>query len=451
MYAPATFQRCLMVIFSEFIENTMEVFMDDFSVYGSAFDNCLKNLCRVLQKYEEVNLVLNWEKCHFMVTKGVVLGHLVSDKGIEVDKAKVEVIEKLPPPTNIKRICSFLGHAGLKEALISALILQPPDWNLPFEVMCDASDYAVGAVLGQMKGRRACAIYYASHTLDETQLNYATTEKELLTVIFAIDKFRSYLTEFDLEIKDKSRAENVVADHLSRLELPEKVFNVWGLDFMGPFPSSLEKKYILVGVDYVSKWVEALASPTNDAKIVTRFLIKNTFSRFETPRAIISDEGTHFCNHQFRSLLKKYGVTHKVATPYHPQTSGQIPLWKILSSTGGIRTQSFWATKFLKFDMQKASDERLLQLNELEEFRLTSYENAKIYKERTKRWHDKHILKREFKTGDQVLLFNSRLKLFPGKLKSRWSGPFTVKQVYPHGVVEIWSHNSGSFKVMARD
>ena len=184
--APATFQRCMMAIFSEFIENIMDVFMDDFSVYGSSFDDCLNNLSRVFQGCEEVNLVLNWENCHFMVNKGVVLGHLVSDKGIEVDRVKVEVIEKLPPPTSVKGIHRFLGHAGfyrrfikdfskiakpltillakdalyvfnndcleafcrLKEALITAPILQPTDWSIPFEVMCDASDYTVGAVLG---------------------------------------------------------------------------------------------------------------------------------------------------------------------------------------------------------------------------------------------------------------------------------------------------------------
>ena len=101
-----------------------------------------------------------------------------------------------------------------------------------------------------------------------------------------------------------------------------KIFDVWGLDFMGPFSSLKGNKYILVGVDYVSKWVKALASPTNDARTVTRFLRKYIFSRFGTPRAIISDGGTHFCNHQFEGLLKKYGVTHKVTTPYHPQTSG---------------------------------------------------------------------------------------------------------------------------------
>ena len=108
--------------------------------------------------------------------------------------------------------------------------------------------------------------------------------------------------------------------------LEVEIFNVWGLDFMGPLPSSYGNKYILVGVDYVSKWVEAIASPTNDAKVVTKFLRKNIFSRFGTPREIISDGGSHFCNHQFESLLKKYSVTHKVVTPYHPQTSGQVEI-----------------------------------------------------------------------------------------------------------------------------
>ena len=178
-----------------------------------------------------MNLTLNWEKCHFMVCDGVVLGHMISERGIEVDKVKVEIIEKMQPPNSIKGVRSFLGHAGfyrpfikdfskiakpltnllikdihfsfdeacldafsrLKKALTSAPIIQAPDWDLPFEVMCDASDYAAGAVLGQRKERKVNAIYYASKALDEAQVNYATTEKELLAVVFAFDKFRSYL------------------------------------------------------------------------------------------------------------------------------------------------------------------------------------------------------------------------------------------------------------------
>ena len=116
--APATFQRCMTSIFSDFIESIMEVFMDDFSVYGSDFDECLHNLSKVLKRCEEVNLVLNWEKCHFMVNEGVVLGHLISEHGIQVDRAKIEVIEKLPPPVNVKGVRSFLGHAGFYRRFI---------------------------------------------------------------------------------------------------------------------------------------------------------------------------------------------------------------------------------------------------------------------------------------------------------------------------------------------
>ncbi|XP_078170268.1 uncharacterized protein LOC144564543 [Carex rostrata] len=234
------------------------------------------------------------EMTTFTCPYGVVLGHVVTSKGIEVDKAKIEVIEKLEIPTSVKGVRSFLGHAGfyrrfikdfskiakpltnllikesdfvftdecvksfcsLKEALISAPILQPPDWSLPFEIMCDASDYAVGAVLGQRKGTMSCAIYYTSKVLDPAQINYTTTEKELLAVVFALDKFRSYLVgskiiiytdhaalryllkkqdakprlirwilllqEFDLEIRDKKGVENTVADHLSRLRLDDE-------------------------------------------------------------------------------------------------------------------------------------------------------------------------------------------------------------------------------------
>ncbi|XP_027183938.1 uncharacterized protein LOC113782233 [Coffea eugenioides] len=287
--APATFQRCMVSIFSEYVEKIIEVFMDDFSVYGDSFDECLDNLALILKRCIEANLVLNWEKCHFMVDHGIVLGHVVLARGIEVDKAKVDIISALPYPASVREVRSFLGHAGfywrfikdfskigaplfkllqkdvaydfteeckvafdrLRESLTSPLVIQPPDWSIPFEIMCDASDYAVGAVLGQRIGRAAHAIYYASKALNGTQLNYSTTEKELLAVVFALEKFRPYLLgakviifsdhaalrylmtkkdakprlirwilllqEFNLEIKDKNGAENLVADHLSRL------------------------------------------------------------------------------------------------------------------------------------------------------------------------------------------------------------------------------------------
>ena len=190
--APGTFQHCMMAIFLYMVEKTIEVFMEDFSVLGSSFDDCLENLRAVLVRCKETNLVLNWEKCHLMVQEGIVLGHRVLARGIEVDRAKIEAIEKLPPPSSVKGIRSFLGHAGfyrrfiedfswivkplssllaqetpfvfyeqclqafsvLKDKLVSAPIVVSPDWDLPFELMCDARDYAIGAVLGQEKKRK---------------------------------------------------------------------------------------------------------------------------------------------------------------------------------------------------------------------------------------------------------------------------------------------------------
>ncbi|GJW38616.1 reverse transcriptase domain-containing protein [Tanacetum coccineum] len=229
--APGTFQRCMMAIFHDMIEKTMEVFMDDFSVFGDSFSSCLANLDKMLKRCEDTKLALNWEKSHFMVKEGIVLGHKISRKGIEVDKAKVDVISKLPHPTTVKGIRSFLGHAGfyrrfikdfskisrpmthllekntpfifsedcilafqtLKKKLTEAPILIAPNWDQPFEIMCDASDYAIGAVLGQRIEKHFRPIHYASKTMTEAETNYTTTEKEMLAVVYAFEKFRSYL------------------------------------------------------------------------------------------------------------------------------------------------------------------------------------------------------------------------------------------------------------------
>ncbi|GJU72468.1 reverse transcriptase domain-containing protein [Tanacetum coccineum] len=422
-----------------------------------------------------------------MVKEGIVLGHKISKNRIEVDKAKVDVIAKLPHPTTVKGIQSFLGHAGfyrrfiqdfskiarpmirllendtpfffskecieafqtLKKKLTEAPILVAPDWDLPFELMCDASDFAIGAVLGQRKTKHFQPIHYASKTMTDAQAHYTTTEKELLAVMQSRDcssGFSSFKNLISSSVIKKG-AENLAADHLSRLENPHQsvldkkeknetfplealsmvsfrgdsstpwftdfanyhagnfvlkgtssqqnnkffkdvkhyfwddpylfkicvdqvirrcvhgqeaidilkachngptrghhgpnytakkvfdsgfywpiiyrdahdlvtrcdacqrqgkilqrdempqnaiqvceIFDVWGIDFMGPFSSSRGNKYILVAVDYLSKWVEAKALPTNDARVV----------------------------------MLKYGVTHRLATAYHPQTSGQV-------------------------------------------------------------------------------------------------------------------------------
>jgi hypothetical protein len=286
-----------------------------------------------------------------------------------------------------------------------------------------------------------------------------------------------------------------------RDEMPQQsiqvceVFDIWGIDFMGPFPQSNKHQYILVAVDYVSKWAEAKALPTNDARVVIDFL-KQLFCRFGCPRALISDRGTHFANHQLAKVLKRYGVVHYFSTSYHPQTSGQVEntnraLKRILEKTVGdnpkvwskklddalwafrtafktpigttpyrllygktchlpieLEHKAYWALRNLNLDMMEAKDLRLMQLHELDELRLGAYESSRLYKEKTKAYHDKRIRRKEFKVGAKVLLFLSKFKIKQPKLTSRWIGPFVIKHVYPSGYVELFKRDgNGSFIV----
>nr|GEW78627.1 reverse transcriptase domain-containing protein [Tanacetum cinerariifolium] len=779
--APGMFQRCMKAIFHDMIEETMEVFMDDFSVFRDSFSSCLSHLDKMLKRCEETNLVLNWEKCHFMVKEGIFLGHKISKAGIEVGRAKVDAIAKLPHPTSVKGVRSFLGHVGfyrrfiqdfskiarpmthlleketlfiftkecieafniLKKKLTEALILAALDWDLPFEIMCDASDYAVGAVLGQPVQSSQQWHYFSSavgafftgsgnsitgrvenlaadhlsrlenpyqYELEKKEITetfpletlgvenlaadhlsrlenpyqYELEKKEITETFpletleakalpttdarvvvkflkslfarfetpcaiishrdthFCNDQFSKVMLKYgvthhlftayhpqtsghvEVSNRDLKRilertigAENLTADHLSRLENPHQgdlekkevnetfpletlgmiashsdsstswftdianyhifadqvirrcvhdqeavdilmachngpigghhgtnytarkvidssfywltiyrdahdmvkscdscqrqgkisqkdempqnaiqvceIFDVWGIDFMRPFLSSRGNKYILVAIDYLSKWVEAKALPTNDARVVVKFL-KSLFARFGTPRAIISDRGTHFCNDQFEKVMLKYGVTHRLSTAYHPQTSEQVKvsnrgLKRILERTVGenrdswsdklddalwafrtafktpigctpyklvygkachlhieLEHKAYWALMHCNFDLKTVSDYQKVQMNKLNELRDQAYENSLFYKEKTKKIHDSKIKNRVFNVGDRVLLFNSQLKIFSGKLKTRWTRPFTIAQVFPYGTVKLSQTNGPNFK-----
>ncbi|GKB01577.1 reverse transcriptase domain-containing protein [Tanacetum coccineum] len=563
-------------IFHDMIEKTMEVFMDDFSVFGDSFDSCLSNLEKMLKRCEDTNLVLNWEKCHFMCREG-----------IEVDRAKVDVIAKLPHPTTVK--------GTLKKKLTEAPILVVPDWNLPFELMCDASDFAIGAVLGQ-KDEALSAYSYASKTIDKNLKSlHLTRVKRKCLPLYAKPRLLRWvllLQEFDITIRDKKGSENLAADHLSRLENPHKdvlenkdINEHFPLETLGVISSESTPwfadyanyhagNFIIKGMTTQQKrkffkdvkhyfWddpylfrtcadqiirrcvhgQEALeilkachegptgghhsanltaqkvfdagffwptiyrdahsmikscdtskALPTNDARVVVKFL-KSIFARFGTPRAIISDLGAHFCNDQFSKVMSKYGVTHRLATAYHPQTSGQVEVSsrgfkRILERTVGencaswsdkldealwafrtafktpigctpyklvygkschlpieLEHKAYWALKHANFDLKTAGDHQKLQLKKLNELRDQDYENSLIYKERMKKLHDLKIKNRIFNVGIRVLLFNSRLKIFYGKLKTRWSGPFTTTKVFPYGTIELPQPDGPNFKV----
>nr|GEW32583.1 reverse transcriptase domain-containing protein [Tanacetum cinerariifolium] len=639
-----TFQRCVIAIFHDMIEKTMEVFMDDFSVFGDSF-----------------------------------LRHKISKSKIEVDRAKVDVIAKLPHPTTVKGVRSFLGHAGfyqrfiqdfskiarpmthlleketlfvvfkdcidafetLKKKLTEAPILIVPDWNLPFELMCNASDFTIGVVLGQLKTKHFQPIHYASKTMNEAQIHYTTTEKEMLTVVYAFEKFRPYLVlsksivytdhsalkyllskqdakprllrwvlllqEFDIIIHDKKGSKNLAADHLSRLENPHKdvlenkdinenfpletlgslssgstlwfadIANFHVGDFIKKGLTSQQKKKFFKDVkhyfwddpylfrictdqiirqcvhgqeaiDILKACHEGPTGGHHGANLTAKKVFDAGFfwpsiyrdahdmikscdtcqrqrkisQRDEMPqnaiqvyeifdvwgidfmgpfpaskgnKAIISDRGTHFCNDQFARVKTKYGVTHRLATAYHPQTSGQVEisnrgLKRILERTVGenraswsdklddalwafrtafktpigctpyklvyekschipieLEHKAYWALKHVNFSLKTAGDHRKLQLNELNELRNQAYENYFIYKERTKKLHDSKIKNHIFNVGDQVLLFNSRLKIFSRKLKTRWSRPFTITQVFLYGTVKLSQPYGPNFKV----
>ncbi|GJW61936.1 reverse transcriptase domain-containing protein [Tanacetum coccineum] len=460
--------------------------------FGDSFSSFLSHLDKMLKRCEDTNLVLNWEKCHFMVKEGIVLGHKISKSEIEVDKAKVDVIAKLPHPTSVKGVrraknlaadhLSRLENPFEKKEITETFPLETlgmvtlrGDSSTPW--FADIANYHAGNFIvkgmsSQQKkkffkdvkhyfwddpylfricadqmirrcvhGQEAVDILTACHngpTGGHHGANY--TAKKVFDSGFYWPTI--YRDAHDLVTRcDACQRQGKISQ---KDEMPQnaiqvcEIFDVWGIDFMGPFPSSRGNKYILVAVDYLSKWVEAKALPTNDARVVVKFL-KSLFARFGTPRAIISDRGTHFCNDQFMKVMLKYGVTHRLSIVYHPQTSGQVEvsnrgLKRILERTIGenhaswsdklddalwafrtafktpigctpyklvygkachlpieLEHKAYWALKHCNFDLKTVGNHRKIQINELNELRDQAYENYLIYKEKMKKIHDSRL------------------------------------------------------------
>nr|GEV56092.1 reverse transcriptase domain-containing protein [Tanacetum cinerariifolium] len=455
--APGTFQRCMLAIFHDMVEKTMEVFMDDFSDTPFIFSkDCIK------------------------------------------------------------------AFQTLKQKLMKAPILIAPNWDLPFELMFDASDFTIGAVLGQRYEKHFWPIHYASKTLTEA-VNYTTTKKEMLAVVYAFEKFRSYLImdkcivhkdhsalnylfakkdakarllrwvlllqEFDFDVLDMKGAENLAANHLSRLENSyENVLDPKEIN--ETFPLESLNTRCVHGKEALDILEACHNGPTGGHHGANLTAKKNGLKRKYSPQ--IRPESFASSSNLSSPDME---VTHRLSTAYHPQTSGQVEvsnrgLKRILERTIGqnhaswsdklddplwaFRTayktpigctpyklvygkachlpmeldhKAYWALKQTNFDLTIAGDHRKIQLNELNELLDQAYENSLIYKEKTKRIHDFKIKNCVFNVGDRVLLFNSRLKIFSDKLKTRWSGPFTIAKVFPYGTVELSQSDGPNFKV----
>nr|GEY94735.1 DNA-directed DNA polymerase [Tanacetum cinerariifolium] len=378
------FSGCMMAIFHDMIEETMEVFMDDFSVFEDSFSSCLSHLDKMIKRCEDTNLILNWEKCHFMVKEGIVLGHKISKSGIETivytdHSALKYLLAKQDAKPRLLRWILLLqdfdvvirDRKGAENLAVDHLSrLENPHKSdpkkkeitetFPLETLGmvtfrgDSNTPWICAdqvIRRCVYGKEAVDIrttYHNGPTGGHHGANY--TAKKVFDSDFYWPTI--YRDAQDLVTRcDTCQRQGKISQ---RDEMPQnaiqvcEILDIWGIDFMVPFLSSRGNKYILVAVDYLSKWVEAKALPTNDARVVCKFL-KSLFARFGTPRAIISDRSTHFCNDQFAKVMLKYRVTHRLSTAYHPQTSRQVEvlnrgLKRILERTVGENRAS-WSDK----------------------------------------------------------------------------------------------------------
>ncbi|GJY40844.1 reverse transcriptase domain-containing protein [Tanacetum coccineum] len=375
----------------------------------------------------------------------------------------------------------------LKEKLTTAPIIISPDWNIPFELICDASDFAVGAVLGKRVDGNFKPIYYASKTLNKAQEHYTTTKKELLAYLFSkpdakprLIRWVLLLQGFNIEIRDKKGAENFAADHLSRLENPNievldenKIADEFPDEHLMMLKAEMKNREpcdnIMRRCEAGNEITEILAhyhsGPTrghHSASITGKKVYEAGFywptifsdakDYIEVTNRAIKRILERSVGYNPRDWSKKLDDTLWAFRTAFKTPTGCTPFRLVYAKACHlpveIEHKAYWAVKQCNLDLTLAGKDRLMQLNELSELRDGAYKNTKIYKERTKKWHDSRIRgDKNFKVGDKVLLYNSCLKMYPGKLKSKWYGPNIVKTVYPYEAIEITDKNGVSFKV----
>nr|GEY62320.1 reverse transcriptase domain-containing protein [Tanacetum cinerariifolium] len=480
-----------------------------------------------------------------------------------IDEPLMVELKDLPPHLEYAFWKCVEAFQTLKRKLTEATILVAHGWDLPFELMCDASDFAIGAVLGQRKTKHFQPIHYARKTMTDAQAHYTRMEKELLAVVYAFEKFWPYLVlsksivytdhsalkylfnkqdakprllrwvlllkAFDIIIRNKKGAKNLAADHLSRLENPhqsvldkKEISETFPLKYpmssgdelMARKPLTFSRlaiidppRDIMTRTTLPKRFLtlvfigpQSIVMPMTWLNLVTLvnvkerfrnemkcFKIPSKFAKFLTFGASISwghsclYEGTSI--YSWPSITCRNGLKRKRSPPTMPNGQVEVSnrgLKRIFESTvdenhaswsaklddalWAIRTtfktpigctpyklvyekachlpielenKAYWALKHCNYDLLTVGDYNKVQLNELNELRDQAYENSLIYKEKTKRIHDSKIKDRVFNVGDRVLLFSSRLRIFPGKLKTRWSGPFTITQVFPYGTVDL--------------
>ncbi|GJS67024.1 reverse transcriptase domain-containing protein [Tanacetum coccineum] len=558
----------------------VEVFMDNFSVFGNYFDTCLNNLDKMLQRCKDAHLVLNWEKCHFHGQGRKSVDHrsrlrskdgkdfhpiyfasktLISaqQKYTVTEKELMAVVfafDKFRSYLILSKTIVHTDHSALrnlfkkqdtKPRLIRWILLlqefdieitdrkgtenveadhlsrlannetsddSEVDDNFPGETLmeintkdepwfADFANYLVGNIIpkGMTYQQKNKFFSDLKHYFWEEPYLFKVCSDGMIRRCISGPETRTILDKCHHGPTGGHYGPNITAKKVldsgfywptiikeahtlvrlceacqktgnisKRDEMPLnniqvcEIFDIWGIDFMGPFPKSYKFEYILVAVDYVSKWAEAQVLPTNDVRVVITFL-KRLFCHFRMPKALISDRVEN-TNRALKRILEKtvkdnpaiwsrklddalwaFRTAYKTPTSTTPY---KLIYGKNFQLPFKIKHRAYCALKNCNPDLIAASEKRMFQLHELDELRYQAYENSRLYKERTKVWHDRKLrMRKEFKQGNKVLLFHSKYKFKQLKLRSRWLGPYVVKHQYPSGYVELYGKDGKTFIV----